>query len=97
MKINKTNNIKNAYIESINNKIKKTDKNTNKINKKIDSIEISDASKKIYREIQNTNNKEYSEKVEKIRKEIMDNKYKVSSEEIANKLLEAIKNQEGID
>ncbi|WP_303861346.1 flagellar biosynthesis anti-sigma factor FlgM [Alkalibaculum bacchi] len=56
-------------------------------------IEISDSAKSLAQKINQTEGNKYSEKVEEIRKSILEGSYKVSPDKIADKIMNAIKNQ----
>ena len=58
------------------------------------NIEISDSAKSLAQKVKQVDNPKYSERVEEIRKAILDGSYKVSPDKIADKIINAIKNQE---
>lgn len=57
------------------------------------NIEISDSAKSLAQKINQTEGSKYGEKVEEIRKAILEGSYKVSPDKIADKIMNAIKNQ----
>ncbi|RBP70127.1 FlgM family anti-sigma-28 factor [Alkalibaculum bacchi] len=57
------------------------------------NIEISDSAKSLAQKINQAEGSKYGEKVEEIRKAILEGSYKVSPDKIADKIMNAIKNQ----
>ena len=98
MKIDKNYKIHGKYIDTSIYKNKEDKiKNLNIKEDKGADIQISKSAKELVRQISKSEDANFSDKVEKIRQSILQGKYQVSSEEIADKILEALKLQEGCD
>ena len=98
MKIDKNYKIHGKYIDTSIYKNKEDEiKNLNIKEDKGADIQISKSAKELVRQISKSEDTNFSDKVEKIRQSILQGKYQVSSEEIADKILEALKLQEGSD
>lgn len=95
MKITEIGKINSSYVDQVHSVNKNNKINNVAEQKRKDSFEVSNSTRKLLNEIKKSEEKGFSDKVERIRKEILDGNYAVSSDEIADKMLEVIKFQGG--